>query len=313
MKIDFFHFGKEGYYQLRSYHEQGLMEALQKFGVEVRSIREESHTVREELQRLWSDPPEATLSIDYAAVRAFGLHELQIPHFHLMLHDLYPLPFRTGYGQRILFPHPAIRESEISPSRPGAKIAFFGSYRDAEAVKKLLPQDFSPPLCQMIIEGGTVAPELLLGVNEQAVHFVTHYIRQGERTTKMLDAFKDQSVDIYGSPRGENSWKDFACSYPRFSVKAPLPAHEVVEAMSRYALILAPDAGLSLRLLQGLAAGVEVMTYRHPEVYHYFGKGAGVRYWGEENPLQDVRLGQEILKRHFTWATRAQELLNGLG
>ena len=312
MKVDFWK--TKSLYELNTWQTEGLAKALKDLGVEVRYIDEESHYIRSSLQRLWSEPPRKILS--FAAIPFIKNLKLDIPHLQL---------------QSLL---PAIPKEVITPPIAKKGIAYFGSYRDNESINKNLYQFFSTRIIEKIrvslkecLEG--IPPQeafqeeadKMLGVDREAVYFLMDYLVRSLLAKKMLQSF--DSVAIYGSmllPEDyrslcKGSWEKWACTYPHFSYHGPLSAPEVVSAMSGYALILDPTPGysaVSLRLLQGLASGGEVLTYRNPLVESYFGRGNGVSYVGEDPLPQNIEEGQAILRKFFIWEVRAKEILDGI-
>ncbi len=312
MKLDFWK--TKSLYQLHSWQTEGLAKALKDLGAEVRYIDEESHHIREMLQRLWSDPPRQTLSFAPLSLRK----DLKIDLPHLQVDSLLPaIP----------------KESILSPSNQKG-IVYFGSYRDHESVHRNLYREFSKGIIEKIeialrkcLEG--MPPEVafeeeedkLLGVDIESIYFLLRHLSKALSTKNMLQTF--DSVAIYGSidfphvyqPVCKGSWKDWTRNHPSFSYHGPLAAKEVISTMSSYKLILDPTPaykGVSLRLLQGLAAGSEVLTYQNPLVESYFGRGKGVSYVGEEVRSQNIKEGQAILRESFIWDVRAREILNAL-
>lgn len=351
MKIDFWHFKHTGLYQLSRWQSAGLAKAFQHLGVHVRHMDEEGHTIRDELQRLWSDPPDWTLSLEYAPLRGYGLRELSIPHLHLLWQEPYALLKRSGYGQFFGLPGshlvkeedsfflpPAVPEESFRDIRERTGSVFFGSYRDDEGVIENLGIDFSPFIIQKILEASEkclegLIPEAafqvdpasphLIGVPLKAVYFVIDYIAKSQAVKKMLSSLAKEKISLYGSSmfppyylkECRGSWKEWAKKHPSFSVHGPLPSYEIAHVISSYKRVLDPTPsylGISLRLLQGLAAGCEVWTCPNPLVEHFFGRGQGVHYLGEEEREQDVAKGQEIVFQYFRCQKRAEEILHAL-
>lgn len=348
MKIDIWHFAGKSPYQRACYQSQALGRALQDLGVHVRHSDEESHDIRAHVQRLWHDPPDWTLSFGYTAFRDKMLSHLSIPHLHILWQEPYGLTKREHYGafaseilcqgQSSLYVPPAIIWPERNMTSPRDGIAFFGSYLDQEALLERLPYDFSPFLCQRLQEGierclqGAAPGEALalernspqlLGVNLQALLLVLDYLARAEAMKRMLELVSGQKVAIYGStvipdyfaPYAQGSWKRWIKKYPLATYHGPVPASELSHFMARYALILDPTppyAGISERLLEGLAAGCLVLAYKNPELLRYFGRGKGVIYVGESEMPQDITAGQSIVRNAFTYQVRAQELIHAL-
>lgn len=340
MRVDFLQFGSRLPYQLSFLTEDFLGKALSEKGVAVRYIRESSHTIRQDLQKLWSDPPDWTLSCEYAPERDYHFQDLVTPHLHLLLNDPYPFDrkavskqFFSGPDQKEHFAfQQAVDEKDMRSRGHRGKTAFFGSFR--ADLRPYLLRDFSPPIVQKIIEVAdslqlpeeafAVESYLLLGVNIRTIYFLINYLQKRDLCHKMLQSCENQRVAIYGSTdipsyyakNGQESWKEWIRSYKNFSFHGPLPANEIIQEMSKYDLILDPTPprghGVPLRLLQGLTAGCRVLTYKNPQVLAYFGRGKGVQYFGEEDIPQDVSQGQEIVRAHFTWKVRAQEIINAL-
>lgn len=340
MRIDLLHFGSKLPYQLSSFTENALGKALADKGVAVRYIHEDSHTIRHDLQKLWSDPPDWTLSCEYAPLRDYHLQDLATPHLHLLLNDPYPLErkdhssqFFSGPDQKERFAfQQAVEEKDMRSRSSRGKTAFFGSFR--ADLRPYLLRDFSPPIVQKISEVAdsfllpeeafAVEPYLLLGVNVRTIYFLINYLQRSNLCRKMLQHHENQLVAIYGSTdipsyyakSCQGSWKEWIRPYKNFSFHGPLPAQEIIKEMSQYDLILDPTPprghGVPLRLLQGLAAGCRVLTYKNPQVLSYFGRGKGVQYFGEDDILQDVSQGQEIVRAHFTWQVRALEIIDAL-
>ncbi|MEI6532022.1 MAG: hypothetical protein WCN87_04295, partial [Chlamydiota bacterium] len=206
MKLDFWK--TKSLYQLHSWQTEGLAKALKDLGAEVRYIDEESHHIREMLQRLWSDPPRQTLSFAPLSLRK----DLKIDLPHLQVDSLLPaIP----------------KESILLPSNQKG-IVYFGSYRDHESVHRNLYREFSKGIIEKIeialrkcLEG--MPPEVafeeeedkLLGVDIESIYFLLRHLTKALSTKNMLQTF--DSVAIYGSidfphvyqPVCKGSWKDW--------------------------------------------------------------------------------------------------------
>lgn len=345
MKIDFWHFAKRGSYQIAEEQSKKLSAALEAEGVQVRHIDEESHHIREHLQRLWSAPPDWTLSFEYASQRGYGFKDLDIPHLHILWQEPYPLHKREGDKEFFALPYPssdhlfmplAIEKEAICSPREKTGTAFFGSYRADECITENLSQDFSPYITAKILASVEACLEglspkeafqepfdspYLLGVNQKAIYFLISYLAKSIAAKRMLSRFEkvalygSSSFPVYYAPLCTGSWKSWMKPFKGFTYHGPIPSNEVIATMQKYALILDPTPaflGVSERLLQGIAAGCEVLTYKNPLVEKYFGRGAGVRYFGEEDLVQDVGRGQNILREFFTWDIRAKEILHAL-
>ncbi len=288
-----------------------LLTALQQAEVRARQIGVHVNTVRDEIDQLFHDAPQWTISFGKTRVRSRR-------HVNLMWDQ--PFSFsgevsdeeqlfafadralikecRSLFAHEPLFVPPAIEKiDEPTADRPIA-LGMFASWYDPTSIVENLERywdatEMIEKAAKRVVEEGIAVPQafqkgIFLGLNPVTFYFLAECLAKTYARRRMMQL---GPIHVFGStrvphdiPQSRSWWKDE--KQPTLTCRGPLHADEVHSAMQQCAFILDPSPhigdGVHLRVLQGLSAGAMVVAWKNPYLEEEFGDA--IVFFDPQNP-----------------------------
>lgn len=264
----------------------------------------------------------------------------------------------SGFQNVLFFPHAVERDAKTKPDNPRENdVVLFATCMDFERRRQAWKDKFPKALCEIMDE----AAEIMLSdqttplyqafvqaldsqparrstfktedLNGIVIFDELEFYVRGKDRVKLVQAIKNAKIDIYGSAKGENSWKSYIANQPNVTIHPEVPFEQALEIMKHSKIVLNSCPSIKYggheRIFSGLQCGALVLTSENPYLLEQFQEDVSIafyqhQHWDKANDIIDTYLadpnkrievaqkGQDIVNQFHTWEHRAKQLVTEL-
>lgn len=347
-------------YGVLNHFTEKFYEALVRQGAECRLLSGDDRVLAP-----WHNPPDLTIGFNGALQMedgSFFCDLIKVPHVACLVDPPYRFlnltksPYmiiacddqdgcsllkKRGFERTVFMPHAVERELEAGKADRCYDMVFLGTCLDAEGRRKEWKKMFPPGVCRIMQEAADEAlsddrtsfmaelAEKLDPVEYQRVFEEVELYVKGVDRLRVLGAFPDQRIDVFGGDDGKIGWKKLLKGHSNIVVHPAVTLEESLKIMQQSKVVLNSSIknkfGAHERVFAAAACGAVVVTNDNPWMRQNFKAGEEIVFYGQET-VQDVAgLIRDESKRRsvveagrlkvmdgHTWDHRAKQLLKDI-
>lgn len=347
-------------YGVLNHFTEKFYEALVRQGAECRLLSGDDRVLAP-----WHRPPDLTIGFNGALQMedgSFFSDLIKVPHVACLVDPPYRFlnltksPYmivacddkdgcsllnKRGFDRTVYMPHAVEKDLEAGVGERVYDMVFLGTCLDAEGRRKDWKKIFPPEICRLMQEAADkalsddhtsfipllddkLAPEKYQRVFEEVELYV-----KGMDRLRILKAFPDQKIDVFGGDDGKTGWKKLLKGYSNIFVHPAVTFEESLRIMQQSKVVLNSSIknklGAHERVFSAAACGAVVVTNDNPWMRKNFKAGEEMLFYGpnvarevaklledESKRARITEAGRNAVMQAHTWDHRAKQLLEDI-
>jgi spore maturation protein CgeB len=241
------------------------------------------------------------------------------------------------FDRTVFMPHAVERDLKAGVERV-YDIVFIGTCIDTEGRRKEWKKRFAPEICLLMQETAErtladdstsfipiLADRLDPAEHREVFEAVEMYIK-GKDRLRVLEAFPDMRIDVFGADDGKAGWKKLLKRQSNIVVHPAVSFEESLKIMQQSRIVLNSSIKNKLggheRIFAAAACGAVVVTNDNPWMREHFEAGKEILFYGpgvadevaglladESKRGRIAEAGRKKVMQGHTWDHRAKQLL----